>query len=62
MKIRHVLVSVVEAVTGPVWWGHNLPRLAIGQPQNLQGEGTFVYNMTKKGISWESDKELIKKS
>jgi hypothetical protein len=40
MKIRHVLVSVVEAV----------------------GEGTFVYNMTKKGISWESDKELIKKT
>ncbi|CAP97430.1 Pc22g01420 [Penicillium rubens Wisconsin 54-1255] len=34
----------------------------IGQPQNLQGEGTFVYNMTKKGISWESDKELIKKT
>ncbi|OQE17691.1 hypothetical protein PENFLA_c023G07742 [Penicillium flavigenum] len=34
----------------------------IGQPQNLQGEGTLVYNMTKKGIAWESDKELIKKT
>ncbi|KAJ6189812.1 hypothetical protein N7519_004720 [Penicillium mononematosum] len=34
----------------------------IGQPQNLQGEGTLVYNMTKKGIAWESDKKLIKKT
>lgn len=34
----------------------------IGQPQNLQVEGTPFYNMTKKGIAWESDKELMKKT
>ncbi|KAJ9485000.1 hypothetical protein VN97_g8374 [Penicillium thymicola] len=34
----------------------------IGQPQNLQEEGTPFYNMTKKGIAWPSDRELIKKT
>jgi Cell cycle control protein len=32
----------------------------IGKPQNLQEEGTPFYNMTKTGIAWPSDRELIK--
>jgi hypothetical protein len=36
----------------------------IGQPQILSGSGSDkkYYNMTKKGIAWASDKELIKQT